>query len=100
MPLDYIKKNAAAIIKASPVPYVRDSEVKGSLFDPNDPAGLVCGVDSGFPIDHTEVLEALESVRPWGWPLGDLPDGYEFLLLFPVGYTRSRSSSAPRASSQ
>ncbi|KAL7627323.1 hypothetical protein AAE478_001515 [Parahypoxylon ruwenzoriense] len=59
-----------------------------------------CGVDSNFFVDHTEPLEALAWLKEAGeWPLGDLPDGHEFLALFDVP-RRRRSRSAQRASQE
>lgn len=80
-------------MKASPIPYVRDAKLRGSLFNPSDASGLVSSVDSGFFVDHEEPLEALAWVREaMNWPLGELHDGYEFLLLLEVR-RRRRSRS-------
>jgi len=89
MDLRYTSENAAAILDASPVQYVKESKPRGSLFHQDDTTGLVCGVDSKFLVDHAEILEVLKEVKP-RWPLGDLPDGHEFLLIFPVKHRRSR----------
>ena len=83
-------------MNASPVEYVRRAAPRGTVFDEEDSSGLVSGVDSGFHVDHTEPLEVLEAVRQEYWPLGDLPDGYEFLLLLHPRPSRSRSRSAPK----
>jgi hypothetical protein len=95
--LDFIKEHAEEIMKASPIRYVRDAKLRGSLFDPEDASGLVSSVDTGFWVDHTEPLEALEWVQDTvDWPLGELHDGHEFLLLLEVRHRpRSRSLSAP-----
>lgn len=94
--LDFIKVHAEEIMKASPIAYVRDAKLRGSLFNPEDASGLVSSVDTSFWIDHTEPLEALEWVRDTvDWPLGELHDGHEFLLLLEVRHrTRSKSLSA------
>ena len=81
-------------MKASPIGYVKDAKLRGSVFSPDDNSGLVSCVDSGFFVDHTEPLEALAWVREWmEWPLGELLDGHEFVLIFE---TRSRSRSVGR----
>lgn len=68
-------------MKVSPVEYVRDAKLRGSLFDSKDTSGLVCCVDSGFFVDHEEPLEALALVREsMEWPLGELFDNYEPML--------------------
>ena len=69
---------------ASPVPYVRDAKLRGRLFDASDATGLVAGVDSSFFIDHDEPMAALADIKKhWKWPLGDLPDGCEYLVVMP-----------------
>lgn len=68
-----------------------------SLFDSKDISGAVSSVDTKFFVDHTETLEALTWVREGQeWPLGELFDGYEFLLIIEVRRRdrwRSRSTS-------
>ena len=83
-------------MEASPISYVKDAELRGSVFDPGDTSGLVSSVNSGFFVDHNEPLEALAWVRgEMEWPLGELFDGHEFLLIIEVR-RRSRSRSTPR----
>ena len=97
--LDYIKDHAEAIMRASPISYVRDAKVSGSLFDPEDTSGMVSGVNTNFFVDHTEPLEALAWVRDHvDWPLGELIDGHEFLLILEVR-RRARSTSRPKFAS-
>ncbi|EEH19746.2 hypothetical protein PABG_02005 [Paracoccidioides brasiliensis Pb03] len=92
--LDFIKGNAEAIMKTSPISYIREAKLCGTLLKPNDSTGLVCGVDTGFFVDHQEPLEVLEKVREtWQLPLGDLPYGHEYLLVLPGKRRRSRSRS-------
>jgi hypothetical protein len=97
--LSFIKEHAQAVITTSPVQYVREAVLSGTLFDEDNPSGLVSGVDSRFHVDHTEPLEALDVVRQEYWPLGGLPDGHEFLLLLHPRRSRSRSNLAPTTSS-
>src|SRR5437016_5793346 len=94
-----MKENAESIMKASPVGYVRDSKLRGKLFNPDDTSGLVSSVDTGFYVDHEEPLEALAWVREsMEWPLGELMDGHEFILIIQARRrSRSRSNSARRS---
>jgi hypothetical protein len=78
-------------MKASPIPYIKNAKLSGTLFDSDDSTGLVSGVNTGFFVDHEEPLEALELVKQyWQWPLGDLPDGQEYLLILPGKRIRSK----------
>lgn len=99
--LDFIKEHAENIIKASPIRYIKDAKLCGSLFDPEDVSGLVSSVNTGFWVDHTEPLEALAWMRDMvDWPLGELHDGHEFFLVLEVRRRprpRSRSTSRPKA---
>ena len=99
--LGFIKEHAEKIMKASPIRYIKDAKLSGSLFNPEDASGLVSNVNTGFWVDHTEPLEALAWVRDMvDWPLGELHDGHEFLLVLEVRRrtrTRSRSTSRPKA---
>jgi hypothetical protein len=83
----------------SPIAYVKDARLCGSLFSSDEAKGLISGVDSSFFVDHDEPLEALTWLREnRAWPLGDLPDGHEFLLLFEISRRRrSRSLSSGHA---
>ncbi|KAJ5611996.1 hypothetical protein N7510_005190 [Penicillium lagena] len=93
--LDFIRENADSIMSTSPIPYIRDAELCGTLFNSDDANGIVSGVNTNFFVDHKEPLDALELVQKlWQWPLGDLPDGYEYLLIMPAKQRRSRSKSA------
>ncbi|KAL9117750.1 MAG: hypothetical protein Q9187_005709 [Circinaria calcarea] len=91
--LDFIEEYAKGIMKASLIRYIKDAKLRGSLFDPENASGLVSSVDTGFWVDHTEPLEALAWVRDMvDWPLGDLHDGHEFLLVLEVRHrTRPKS---------
>ncbi|KAI1935012.1 hypothetical protein LOZ66_005561 [Ophidiomyces ophidiicola] len=95
--LEFARQNAKSIMQASPISYIREAKLCGTLFDPQDSTGIVCGVNTGFFVDHDEPLEALELVQEnWEWPLGELPDGYEFLLILPGKHRRSRSRSSSK----
>ncbi|TQV94671.1 ankyrin repeat-containing protein [Cordyceps javanica] len=96
--LDFITKNALGVMQVSPITYIRDAKLCGTIFDGNDSTGLVSGVNTSFFVDHEEPLNALEIIREsLQWPLGDLPDGYEYLLIVPAKARRSRfrSSTGP-----
>lgn len=87
---------------ASPITYVRDAKLRGSVFTPGDTSGLVSSVDSGFFVDHNEPFEALTRVRrrEMHWPLGELFDGYEFLIIVEARRRgRFRSTPAPEPGS-
>jgi len=94
-----MKDNAESIMKASPVGYVRDAKLRGRLFNPKDTSGLVSSVETGFFVDHEEPLEALAWVREsMDWPLGELFDGHEFILILQARRrSRLRSISAHRS---
>ena len=80
--LDFIKEHTEEIMKASPIPYAKEAKLRGRLFNPEDFSGFVSSVDAGFWVDHTEPLEALGLARDTvDWPLGELHDGNEFLLV-------------------
>ena len=94
MDLDFIGKNANEVMSTSPIAYIRDAEVCGTIFNAGDTTGIVSGVNTSFFVDHTEPLEALAVVEEyWKWPLGKLPDGHEYLLILPAKEHRSRSRS-------
>jgi GNAT superfamily N-acetyltransferase len=97
----FIRDNAEAIMNVSPISYVKDAELRGSLFDPEDTSGAISSVYTNFFVDHTEPLAALEWVREGlDWPLGELLDGYEFLFMIQNrrrDRSRSRSASQPRS---
>ncbi len=46
----------------SPIPYVREVRLCGSLFQPDgaSQSGLISGVDTNFFVDHEEPLRAPE----------------------------------------
>ena len=66
---------------ASPINYVNQAKLRGAIFDHTN-NGLVSGVDTEFYVDHEEPMAALHEIRQsLKWPLGDLPEGHEFLLV-------------------
>lgn len=77
------QKYATSIMSSSPVEYFRHAKPQVSLFE-DLPAieGTVSCADTNFWVDHAEPLQALETIKVGGivWPLGILPEGYEFLV--------------------
>lgn len=55
----FIRDIAEAITEVSPISYVKDAELRGSLFVPEDTSGVISSVYTQFFVDHTEPLEAL-----------------------------------------
>ena len=73
-------------MKASPVDYVQGAELRGNLFDSVDVSGALSSAYTSFFLDHAEPFDALKRVRENGrWPLGDLLEGHEFLLVLSCG---------------
>ena len=98
--LGFIKEHVKEMMKASPIRDVKEAKLRGRLFNPDDFSDLVSSVDTCFWVDHTEPLEALGWARGTvNWPLGELHDGHEFLVLEARRRTQSgfRSITRPRA---
>ncbi|CAG8136132.1 unnamed protein product [Penicillium nalgiovense] len=94
--LDFIGKKGYGIMKSSPVPYIQDATLRGTIFQPEDTSGLVLGVNTSFFVHHEEPQKVLQVVREnLQWPLGDLPDGHEYLLVMPAKHRRPTSRSLP-----
>ena len=81
--LDMAKQHGHAIMASSPVNYVKSAAPKGTLFNHVVQDGSVCCAFTDFWVDHKEPLEVLQSVKAKGveWPLGELPEGCEFLVI-------------------
>ncbi|EXA53662.1 hypothetical protein FOVG_01397 [Fusarium oxysporum f. sp. pisi HDV247] len=93
--MEFIRASSQSIMKESPIQYIKDAAVCGTLFDANDVSGLISGVDTGFFVDHEEPLQALQQVQDdRNWPLGNLPNGHEFLLLVRAKPRRSISPNS------
>jgi len=77
----FIGEHAVTVMKRSPIRYIREAEVHGTLF--GETGDAVSTVDTKFLIDHTEPEEALRLVKEAGreWHLGSLPEGHEFLVF-------------------
>ena len=73
-------------------PISEEAKLHGALFEPKDLTGLVYEVSTEFFVDHEESIEALKMVQEtWKWPLEDLLDGHEFLLILLGKHCQSRS---------
>jgi hypothetical protein len=86
-----------------PVEYVRNSTLRGNLFSDMDETedidgkAVVSCADTGFWVDHQESEQALRVLKAKGvkWPLGELPQGCEFLVLVEVRYGMKMGSINP-----
>ena len=79
------------IITACNIPYLVDKPLIGNMLADTDTntTGLNLQIDSGFYTDHSDPLEALNSLQDEvNWPLGPLLDGHEFIAIFAVGSRR------------
>lgn len=91
--LGFCRQNARAILEGSPVGYVREMQLRGSLFEDKCAPGTISCVFTSFYIDHAEPLEALAAYQARGqWLLGELLDGHEFLIILPF----QKATSHPR----
>jgi len=86
--LNFIQEHAVKVMKRSPIRYIREAEVHGTLF--GDVGDNVSTVDTKFLVDHSEPEEALQLVKKAGvqWALGTLPEGHEFLTFIRPRYSR------------
>jgi hypothetical protein len=81
----FCKLYARSILATSPVEYIKNMDLRGSLFDDDCSTGVVSSAFTSFYVDHNEPLEALkEYKRRGGWVLGELLDGHEFLIILPT----------------
>jgi hypothetical protein len=83
-----------------PIKYVRKSQLCGTLFgDEDDEEGRapVSCAYTQFWVDHKEPEVALKVLKAKGvkWPLGELPQGCEFLVLVEVRSRKSMHLSYP-----
>ena len=83
--MNFICDNAAKILAASDVSYLKSVQLRGSIFEADCNTGAVSSVFTEFYVDHDEPLEALDKFKVCGpWCLGDLLDGHEYLVVFPA----------------
>jgi len=81
---DFIVENTSKILETTPIDYLKDVKLAGSLFEDNCTTGAVSCVFTEFYVDHAEPLTALESFKMRRWCLGEVPEGHEFLVVLPV----------------
>lgn len=83
--LDFCQQNARAILQASPISYIQNMALCGSLFEDNCTSGAISSLFTSFYVDHAEPLKALSAYQARGqWLLGELLDGHEFLIILPI----------------
>ena len=96
----FIRENARTVMQTSPIPYIRNAVLRGSLFEDAVPVmvwgdidSAACLVDTGFFVSHEEPRKALVWLRDkrGGWPLGGLLEGHEFVLVMEATSTPRRS---------
>jgi len=80
--------HADKVIESAPIAYLRSAKLCGKLFDEHTPFDQVSLANTGFFVDHAEPLAALQQWHEGcdnniAWPLGELPDGHEYLILVP-----------------
>ena len=80
----FISQHAKNIFSVTLIEYLKDIKLQGSLFEDKGEPGVISSVYTEFFVDHTEPLEALEILKKWGWCLGELLDGHEYLIILPV----------------
>ena len=73
---DRTEKRDCEVMESCPVGYVAEAKLGGG-------EEKVCLADTKFWVDHGEPMAALARLRKGGveWPLGELPDGCEFLAI-------------------
>ncbi|KAG1731980.1 uncharacterized protein EDB91DRAFT_1152670 [Suillus paluster] len=83
--LSFIRENAARILEASAVDYLKSVQLRGDLFQENAGTDAVSSMFTEFYVDHAEPSKVLEKFKVRGkWCLGELLEGHEYLALFPV----------------
>lgn len=82
--LDFISRNAKKVLEASNIGYLKAAKLWGSIFQAGGDKGAVSSVFTEFYVDH-EPLEVLDRFKAHSqWCLGELLDGHEYLVLFPI----------------
>ena len=73
-------------MSGSPVPYIKEATLHGSLWGDVDDASVSCA-NTQFYVSHEEPDDALRQIQQSGqvWPLGNLPEGHEFCTIVEVG---------------
>lgn len=85
--LSFTQAKAGEILSTIPVDYLRNKPLRGRLFDGGETSQMVSLVDTSFFVDHEEPSKAqreFEDTYKIGWPLGQLIEGHEFLMVLKV----------------
>lgn len=90
--LKFTQSEIRAVLDTTPIEYIKSAEPRGSLFEGGVGSGEdtaerpVCTLFTSFFVDRTEPTETLARWKAGlgnevSWPLGDLPEGHEYLVL-------------------
>ncbi len=85
--VSFLKANAQQILDTTSIEYLKTALPRGSLFQDDAAEGVISTVFTKFYVDHGEPLAALkqwQDIHEMSWPLGELPEGHEFLCILPV----------------
>ncbi|KAH9919406.1 uncharacterized protein B0H18DRAFT_636488 [Fomitopsis serialis] len=86
--LDFTRTHARDILARTPIYYLKGAALHGSLFGGDHPPGAVCSIFTQFHVDHEEPLGVLRTFQNANrWFLGELHEGYEFLVVVPMTAT-------------
>ena len=82
MDLHLLRTQAAPCMAYSPVRYIREGKMNGSLWGLGDTTG-VATLDTTFLVERQGMREAMRSMTERGrqWPLGGLPEGHEWVCM-------------------
>jgi hypothetical protein len=73
------------IFCVTPIEYLKNIKLHGSLFEDCSPDMIVSCADTQFYVNHDEPLKVLKVFMDSNyWCLGNLLDGHEFLIIVPV----------------
>jgi hypothetical protein len=77
--LTFCQAHVKSILDTSPVLYIRDMQLCGTLFEDDCNTSAISSVFTNFFVDHCEPLAALTIYKASsGWILGDLLEGFSF----------------------
>ncbi|KAI0737885.1 hypothetical protein C8Q80DRAFT_1222624 [Daedaleopsis nitida] len=83
--LRFVAEHAAAVLRCSSVSYLKDAQVRGSLFDASVADGTVSSANTNFFVNHEEPNTILSHyLAENNWSLGNLLEGHEFIVLLPM----------------
>ncbi|KAK0210054.1 hypothetical protein DFS33DRAFT_1465631 [Desarmillaria ectypa] len=84
--LYFIRHNTLGMLSATTVDYLKDPQLRGSLFEERPVAGTVSSIDTKFYVDRDEPLASLKAhvASSGSWPLGELLEGHEFIIVVKV----------------